>query len=192
MRKKITLSEYRAGDITIFTLLMIVSEFFSNKGVAWFSEIYLISLFLPITLIVMRRWKLWAIVPMTASAITVCAVNKAAFNVYIIHIVGNLFILIAALWLKIAKKNMKEGHYLILYSLSAYVLMCFGKAFIGFLFKENFINLFLGFLGVNSLNVVIAIIVLFIVRKLDGVFEDQIEYLNRVQDEMKDDSYFEV
>lgn len=192
MRKQITLSEYRAGDITIFTVLMIVVEFLAIKGIVWFSEIYAISLFLALILIVMRRWKLWAIVPMLASAITVCAVNKAEFYVYVIHIIGNLFVLLAMIWFKIAKNNFKEGHYLILYSLSAYVLMCFGKSFIGFLYGEKFTTLFIGFLGVNALNVVIAIIVLFIVRKLDGVFEDQIEYLKRVQEEKTDDSYFEV
>lgn len=192
MRKQITLSEYRSGDITIFTVLMVIAEFLAIKGVAWFSEIYAISLFLPISLIVMKRWKIWAAVPMIASAITVCAVNKAAFNVYVIHIVGNTLVLLSMIWFKIAKNNLKEGHYLILYALSAYILMCFGKAFVGFLFGENFVSLFVGFLGVNSLNAVIAIIVLFIVRKLDGVFEDQIDYLKRVQEEMKDESYFEV
>ncbi len=192
MRKQITVSEYRAGDITIFSALMIVAEFIAIKGVGWFSEIFAISLFLSISLIVMRRWKFFAIVPIVLGAATTCLASKTHFEVYVIHIVGSLAILVSMLWFKVAKENMNKGHYLILYALSAYVLMCFGKAFVGMLFGNDFISLLVGFLGVNAINVLIAILLLFIVRKLDGVFEDQMEYLKRVHEEMKNDSYFEV
>ena len=52
MDRKISFSTYRAIDITIFTTLMIIFEFFSVRGFDLLNGIYSLSLFLVLSQIV--------------------------------------------------------------------------------------------------------------------------------------------
>lgn len=184
MKKNLTLHEYRAFDIVLFTILMIVFETIAVKAIGWFNEIYAISLFFAINLIVMMRWGAWSIVTILAGAVTFCLANGGSTNNYLVYIIGDLFLLSGLLWFKIGKNQIRTNSYfLILFVISSFIMVELGRSLVAMFLGSSFISIFIGFLGTDSLNCLLALLIIFIARKQDGVFEDQIAYIKRVKEE---------
>lgn len=185
MDRKISFSTYRAIDITFFTVLMIIFEFLSVKGFEWLNGIYSLSLFLVISLITMLRWKFWAIIPIIASGITYSLAHPdGTLQNMIVYSIGNLFSLLSIIWVYKENQKLEKSYYVILFVLTGFFSYCVGRALIGsILYQKSFTDLVLGFLGTESLNAVISLVVIFIAKRQNGILEDQKKYVLRVQEE---------
>lgn len=186
MDRKISFSTYRAIDITIFTVLMIIFEFFSVKGFEWLNGIYALSLFLVLALITMLRWGIYSIIPIIAGGLTYSLAHPSGtLESTIVYVVGNLFVLLAIVWLIKGQNKLKENnYYLILFVLTGFFGYCLGRALIGsIVFEKSFIELAIGYLGTESLNAVISFVVIFIAKKQPGILENQKQYVKRIQEE---------
>lgn len=185
MDRKISFSTYRSIDIAIFTLLMIIFEFLSIKGFEWLNGIYSLSLFLVISLITMLRWKFWAIIPIIASGITYSLAHQdGTYQNMIVYSVGNLFSLLSLVWIFPDQKKLEKNHFVILFVLTGFFSYCVGRSFIAsIIFQKSFADLLIGFLGTESLNAVISLVVIFIAKRQNGILEDQKKYILRVQEE---------
>ena len=66
---------------------------------------------------------------------------------------------------------------------------CIGRKILGSLvFKVDFVRLLIGNLGTESLNALLSLIVIFIARKQPGILDNQKNYVERVQEEEKQNS----
>ena len=185
MDRKISFSTYRSIDITIFTGLMILFEFFSVRGFDLLNGIYSLSLFLVLSLITMLRWKTWAIIPIIAGGATYALAHPdgTILNL-LVYVVGNLFVLVSLIWIIKGQDKLENNYYLILFVLTGYFSYCIGRSLIGSLvFNVNFTKLLIGYLGTESLNAVISIIIIFIARKQKVILKDQKEYVKSIQEE---------
>lgn len=185
MKKSISLSTYRFLDLAIFTFLMIVFEIIAIKGINWFSEVYCISLFLSISLIVLMRWGLWAIIPIISGALIFCYEIDGNFENYLVYVIGDLFILINMLWFIKGRQKLKNTYITICYVVSGYLLVQIGRSIVSAILGYPFFTTLVGFLGTDSLNCLLALIIIFIAKKQNGLFENQIEYLKRIDKEKK-------
>ncbi len=186
MNRKISFSMYRSIDLTIFTVLMIIFEFFSVKGFEWFNGIYALSLFLVLTLITMLRWGIYSIIPIIAGGLTYSLAHpNGTLETTIVYVVGNLFVLIAMVWLIKGQDKIKnQNYYLILFVLTGFFGYCLGRALIGcIVFEASFIDLAIGYLGTESLNAIISMVVIIIAKKQPGILENQKHYVKLVQEE---------
>lgn len=185
MNNQLSLGKYRLFDLLVFTGLMVFFEYVLVKVFPFLSGIYSISLFLTIALIVLIRWGLWAAIPIIAGGITYCLANDGKLNHYLIYTIGNLFILLNALWFLMGKNKIREGYITVSYVISGFILTELGRAIVAAILENNFLSAFISFLGVDSLSAAIALVIILIMRKQNGLFEDQISYLKRVQAEEK-------
>lgn len=186
MNKNISFNAYKTFDITIFTLLTIFFEWFSMKGLSIFNGMYYISLFLVLSLIVMLRWKWYAIIPMIAAGFTRAIVAMGGFDVnYILmYVGGNLFSLLSIIWIFKFKENITKNHYLLLFVLTGFFGYCLGQTVFGtIIFNRNFIDLLISIASVESLNAIISFIVIFIASRQKGLLEDQKEFIKKTQQE---------
>lgn len=188
MKKGMSIGLYRFIDLTIFSILMAVFEFISVKALSWFSEIYYVSVFFTIVLITMRRWQFWAIIPATVSAIIYCYLNDGVLINYIVYIGGNAFILFDLFFIKFRKGKMNDNYIVVSYIIFGYLLVEIGRSLIALCFGSPFFSTLIGFLGVESLSGLLAILIILITKKQDGIFEEQISYLKRIKEEEKESS----
>jgi hypothetical protein len=193
MEKQLTLRGYRSIDLLLFTVMMIVFELLAVKATIWFGEVYCISLFILLSMIVMMRWGGWSVVTIVAGAITFCLANGAPWEHYIIYVGGDLFILFDLFWFNLGKAKMREGYLTVSFVLCGYVLVETGRSFMGLFFGGNFLPALIGFLGTDLLSALLALLIIMIARKQNGLYEDQITYLRRINAEnTKHDAELEV
>ena len=162
---------------------MVVFEVIAVRAVGWFQEIYSVSLFLAISLLVMMRWGAWSVFTIVAGALTYCWAIGAAFENYIIYVFGNLFILFNLLWFLMGKERIRKGYWTVLFVLAAYFLVELGRAIIAVFYGSAFLDTLISFLGTDLLNALLAVLIIIITRRQNGLFEDQISYLKRINEE---------
>lgn len=181
MDKQLTFKGYRLLDLSIFTVLMIVFEYIGVKATLWFNEVYSISLFLTIALIVMMRWGAWSVITIIAGVLTYCLANQAVWSNYVVYLGGALFLLFNLFWFLLGKEKIRQGYFPFLYVLSGFLLLELGRSLITIIITNKFP--LIGFLGTDVLNFLLTLLIIYIVRKQNGLFEDQIAYLKRINSE---------
>ena len=82
---KISFKNYRLFDLAVFSILLAVFEVIAVRAVSWFGELYSISLFLAISLLVMMRWGAWSAVTIVAGALAFCWANGAVLENYVVY-----------------------------------------------------------------------------------------------------------
>jgi hypothetical protein len=140
-----------------------------------------------VSLIVLVRWNFLSAVFPIVDAIIFCWLNGAEAYVYAVYIIGNLFILLTWFIFKlIPKKKLFSKWYLtLIYPIVAFITVCLGRSAVAACFGASFVSTLLSSLGTESLNIVFATITLLILRKFDGMLEDQKSYLFRVAKEQE-------
>ena len=178
----------------MFALILCVSEliiFFASKY--WFksSADYYVSFLLPIVLIVMMRWGWVSVVYAALGGVLACALGGGSWQSYISYIIGTACIASVLLLTKfVGKEKIRGKWYLTLaYILAGWVSVNLGIACAGAAFGDNFLRLLglnfgLGVYGALSLAAAVAVIML--LRRLEGMFEDQKHYLIRKDKERKE------
>ena len=188
MQKQITFRQYRTMDLFFFSLILVISEVLITLGATvWFpGEPYTVSLSCAVAAIVMVRWGWWAAVPMAAGSIAFCLVSHAAPVQWIIYAAGSMLGLMMVPVLK--KKGWESLHgnvlWLLGYGLCTALLMQLGRAGIAAVFGLPAAAI-LGFITTDVLSAVFTLFVVWIIRRIEGLFEDQKHYLLRIQSEAK-------
>lgn len=184
----ITYNQYRLVDILLFTVIMAVFEAVNVFAITkWFPNmLFTVSLMFTVTLIVLVRWNFWAAVFPVLHGILYCAFLSATKSVgiedYVIYAVGSSFILFSWFLFKAIPKEklFKKWYLTLIYPAVAFALVLLGRAAVAACFGKNF----LGYLGnsvfTESVNIVFAALALLILRRADGMLEDQKTYLKRV------------
>lgn len=195
---KISYKQYKLLDIFLFLVLTCVFETVNVFAVKrWFPDMFFsVSLTLTISLIVLVRWNLIsAIFPVVGGALycllmQLLATDKAVdYSTYIIYIVGNSFVLFSWFLFKfLPKEKLFSKWYLtLIYPLAGFILVVLGRTLAALCFHpDKFAEFFGSFVFAESLNAAFAVIALLILRRFDGMLEDQKSYLKRVAQEIEE------
>ncbi|MDO4865714.1 MAG: hypothetical protein Q4C10_04100 [Clostridia bacterium] len=190
MNGRRSVAQYRAMDLFMFALIMAVFEtIVVTAARRWFpSEPWAVSVVPAVTAIVLMRWGPWAAIHAGLGGAVFCFMSRASGAQYIIYIIGNLVALGA---LAIRKQWTPEGirestAKSLAFALAVTLLMQLGRAVLAVL-MGNPIAAALGFFTTDVVTLLFTLVLIWIARRLDGIFEDQKHYLLRVHEQEKEE-----
>ncbi len=170
----------------MFTALFTISEYIvtlaANK---WFpAQPYVFSLSVLFITLVLMRWGLFAVIPAVVGAVAFCVASGAGTQHYLIYITGNIFAVLSFLYLKLlGKENVrKDAIRSAILVILVYLLMQIGRWLAGLAVGSDAGTIIL-FLTTDSLSLLFALIAITVLRRTDGMFEDQKAYLLRIEEE---------
>ena len=184
------LRRYQSMDLLIWTVLLFVFETIVVKaGTVWFrSQPWTLSLVPALTTIVYMRWGLYGVFYSALGGVAICFASKADTVQYVVYILGNLFSSASLLMVKkMGKEKIRSSVFFsLLYATVVFLLMAVGRGVVSLILGKGF-GALIDFLTTDILSWVFALVIVWIARRLDGVFEDQISYLVRLKsDEEKE------
>ena len=186
MNHRLTFRQYRQMDLTVFGAMLVVAEaLIVLAATRWFpAEAYTVSIVAAVTSIVLMRWGPWAGIHAALGGVLVCLLAKARADQYLIYGLGNLLSLASLLLLKAwgKEETRKDALRSIGFALMTALLMQLGRALVA-LVLGNGLGVSLGFFTTGVITDLFTVVVVWIARRLDGIFEDQIHYLLRIQRE---------
>ena len=185
MQPQRTVSQYRAIDLSLFALMLIIFEtLLLRASVHWFpKEPWTVSVTAAVTAIVMVRWGPWAAVHAVIGGIVFCTVNGGQWEQYLIYCAGNLAALGA---LPLVKKwgwgGLKKDFLKTLaYGVVTLLLMQAGRAAISMILGTAPAAA-AGFITTDVITYIFTVTIVWIASRLDGILEDQKHYLQRIND----------
>lgn len=198
MRKNgrlISFRQYKLTDLFFFALVLGLSDlliFCAFKF--WFrntADKYFISFMLPIALTVIMRWGWLGGFYAVIDGILLCAMQGGSWQSYLSYIIGNACILSVLLLTKfMGKERIRSKWYFSLaYVLVGWISVNFGLTCMSAIFGEGFASALaknFGFGVYGALSLAGAVAVVMILRRLNGMFEDQKHYLLRQDKERKE------
>lgn len=190
MERRRTVGQYRGIDLFIFALLVVAGEWVvTNAARFWFpDQLYVLSITPLLTAIVMMRWGPWAAIHALLGGAVYCLANGAGGAEWAEYCVGNLLGL-AALGLLhgLGKERVRQDAVLtVVFGLATVLLMQLGRALL-FLLCGGAAAGMIVFFTMDVITLLFTGVVIAITRRLDGVFEDQINYLLRVNREQEEE-----
>lgn len=187
--KQITFSQYRTIDLVIWSVLLVLFETITTFATAkWFAaQPVAISISLALICIVMMRWNGYAAITAVLGGVVYCIASGATPEQYIIYCVGNLAALVALLFFRFFDKEQLRTKVsrLMLFVLAAYVGMALGRGVITLFFGGELMTIVV-YLTTDIISLLFAEIILILLRKSDGMIEDQKAYLFRLEREKQE------
>lgn len=190
MEKENTLNRYKAIDITIWVLLLVVFEtVIAKAGSSWFKEQpYTLSLVPALTLIMYMRWSIYGLPYSALGGLVLSLAYGADGKSILVYALGNLFsIVVYIVMKKVGKQKVTNSAFLsAVFADFMAVMMQLGRALVSLLVGSG-TGSFVSFFLTDVLSGFFALIIILIVRKREGVFEDQICYLKRLNSEEEEE-----
>lgn len=186
MKKQMTLGQYRAIDLAILggvygiceVLIYVASTF-------WYAnELYIASPIAAVTAIVMMRWGGWAGIHAAAGGLLYAYLRQGSWQQLLTYGAGNLLALAALVLLKLlGKERIRNSAFLsVMFGLCVQLLMQVGRGLVSALLGTAF-DACIGYITTDILSTLLTLVIIWIVRKADGLFEDQKHYLLRLERE---------
>lgn len=190
MKKQLTVGQYRAMDLFFFALMMVISEsVIVLAATRWFpNEPYTVSVVAAVMAIVMIRWGPWAAVHAVLGGVVFCLVSGAAPRQYLIYCGGNLLALPLLFFIKKqgADAIRRDSFKTVAYGLLTLLLMEAGRALLSLILGASPAAA-AGFFTTDIISWLFTALILWIARRLDGIMEDQKQYLHRVAQEREEE-----
>ncbi len=172
--------QYRSIDLILFVIMYGVCEYLAIKAATvWFDEPYSISIMLPMLAIVMMRWDRYSIIHAVVYALLFVYFQSGSLTQYFIYLIGNLgFMLLLVYMKKVTKDKIRATFFGSLsYLLIGFLLMEVFRGLASMLIAGKDAGVIFTFIMTDMLSLVFAILVIIIVRRIDGLFIDQKQYL---------------
>lgn len=186
MNRQISFSQYRGIDLTIMAVLMVISQAaISIASVTIYADqLYVVSTVGAVVALVLMRWNGWSAIHAVLGGMVVAALSGGNVQQYLIYCVGNLFSLFALALLKHPGKERirQDGLAAMLFAACVQVLMQLGRGAVALVFGYS-LSACLGFITTDALSILFTACVIWVCRRIEGLFEDQKKYLLRVQKE---------
>ena len=182
MQRQRSWQEYRAIDLALLALGLAIFEFIIVRAANWWfpGQPFTVSLAAAMASIVYMRWGAWGAIHAVEAGLVYCFFSGATGEQYLIYCVGNLVSVAAVLLLKVmGKERVRTGHLSLIFPLLVQVLMQAGRAATALALGAETANI-VGFFTTDSLSLLFTFVIIWIARKLDGVYEDQKHYLLRL------------
>jgi hypothetical protein len=186
MKQQISLQQYRAIDLGILGVSMAVSQLLIQFAVSvWFpGQLYVVSPVAIIVALVMMRWGPWTAIHAALGGVLYAYFSGGQWQHFLIYGLGNAACLLALVMIRLLGKEKirLSAVNTVIFGLLVQALMLAGRAGVAALlgFKPGEC---LGFITTDALSLLFTGCVIWGIRRVDGLFEDQIHYLLRVQSE---------
>ena len=191
----LTFKQYRNIDLTILSIFLIISEAVTTVATnTWFAaQPIAISTTIVFICIFMMRWSWLAAIPAVLGGLVFSIASGANIEQILIYSVGNLATLATLMWFKVWKKDdIRLGTFkLFFFTSSVYILAQIGRWIISLAFGGSLWNL-VGYIASDIISLLFAVVLMFILRKVDGMIEDQKAYLLRLDRERKEERAAEM
>ena len=186
MKRQLSFQEYRNIDLAMFALILIVVECLIVKAATrWFpDQLYTVSVVGAVTAIVLMRWGPWAAIHAVLGGLVFCLASRGSGRQYVVYCLGNLLALLALVPLRIlgGEKIRLDGFLSVCFGLVTLLLMQLGRALTALALGTDF-QTALGFFTTDALSLLFTGLILWVARRLDGIFENQKHYLLRIHKE---------
>ena len=185
MKKQRSWREYRAIDLALMALMLAIFEYLIiGAAKFWFpDQLYTASLAAAVTSIVYMRWGVWGAIHAVEAGIMYCLFAGGTEEQYIVYCVGNLVSLFAVILLKVVgKERVRTGQLSLVFPLLVQLLMHVGRSAAAVAMGAAPGSI-ISFFTTDSLSYLFTFVIIWIARKLDGVYEDQKHYLLRIHAE---------
>lgn len=191
----ISLKQYKFNDLFLFAVILIAFDLIVHFATIWLADdaaIYAFALTVPMVLLIMMRWGWQAVFFAVGDAILLTVLNNpTVWESYLSYILGNSTILLLLIPMRyIGKQKIAEKWPLtVLFVILGWLISNFSYTIIQWICGVDFVwalksNFTFNMTGLLAL--AMGIVIMLIMRKLDGLFEDQIHYLKRLDDERRD------
>ena len=185
MKRQRTWKEYRIIDLALLGAALAVFEFIILRASnGWFpGQPFTVSLAAAVTSIVYMRWGVWGAIHAVEAGFVFCFFSGATGTQFIVYCAGNLVSVLAVLLLSVVgKERVRTGNLSLIFPLLVQVLMQAGRALVSILLGVSPAQA-VGFFTTDTLSLLFTFVIIWIARKLDGVYEDQKHYLLRIHAE---------
>nr|SIP63198.1 hypothetical protein [uncultured bacterium] len=190
VRGQMTVGQYRAIDLSLFALMLIVFEsMIAAAATRWYpNEPYTVSLAASITAIVLMRWGLWAALHAALGGLVYCLASRGSGQQLLVYCAGNLLGVGAIAWFRVFGREgiRRDSFKALVFAATVLLFMQAGRGMGSMLLGAGPAAAF-RFVTTDSVSYIITLLIIWIVRRLDGVFEDQIQYLQRVNKEREEE-----
>jgi len=190
LQRRRTVAQYRAVDLAMFALMLAVFEtLVVTAARRWFpNEPYTVSVTPAITTIVMMRWGPWAGLHAALGGAVYCLACGAGWTHYVIYGAGNLLSLATLGYIRAATpEGIREStSKSLLLALAVTLLMQLGRALLAVVLGYPAAAA-TGFFTTDVITLLFTLVLIWIVRRLDGVFEEQNHYLLRLRQQEKEE-----
>ncbi len=185
----ISIRQYHFTDLFFFAVILAAIElilhfaFIAYKGDFYFSPLVLM------VLLVMMRWGWESVFYAVGDGVLYCLLCGYSWQYYIICAVGNAFIMLLLLATKFFGKKKIAGkwYFTVLFAVLGWIAVTLGRSLVALCFGYGFVEFLLAQLQLPGiLSLVVSAVMLVILRRLDGMFEDQKQYLIRKDKEKKE------
>ena len=188
MKRQLTLAEYRTVDLTILAVILAVLEYGMTLAARrWYPEqLYTVSLSSALCAIVLMRWGIWAGFHAMLGGAVFWYASGGTWQQLLIYGIGNLAaLLVLPLLGRGGKEKIRRDKLLTaVFALAVTLAMQLGRAVMALLLGTS-PGTCVGFFTTDALSSVFAMVVVSLAARLDGVFEDQKQYLCRLQEQQK-------
>ena len=190
MEKRRTVGQYRLIDLGMWLMMLAVFETIVLKAaLRWFpAQAYYVSVVPAICAIVYMRWGAWGLLHAVIGG-AVTGLNMGLDNRgMLVYTLGNALSIGALGLIKAlgSGRIRKDALMTLLYGLVVFMLMLAGKALTALILSsgKNLIGALLSF-APEVITLLFTLVIVWISRRLDGVFEPQREYLSRIQSQQE-------
>jgi hypothetical protein len=188
MKRQISFSQYRTIDLCILSVVLVVCQYLTHLAVSfWFPEqLYVVSPVAGMTALVMMRWSIWAAVPAGLGGIMYVWMSGGSLQQMLIYVLGNGASLAALLMFQMfGKERIRKDSFLaVAFAIAVQLLMQLGRAAVAAVFGYSAAAC-LGFITTDLLSILFTVFIIWTVRRIEGLFEDQKNYLLRIQREQQ-------
>lgn len=186
MKRQISLAQYRGIDLTILSVVLVISQVLIHFAASsWFADqLYVVSTVASVVALVMMRWGAWSAVQMVLGGVVYTLLSGGTAQHYLIYGGGNLLALGALVMFRIwDKERIRSNATLtVVFALCVQLLMQLGRAGVAALLGNDPVSC-LGFITTDLLSELFTLFVVWSIRRVEGLFEDQKHYLLRIQSE---------
>ena len=188
MNRQISFSQYRMIDLSILSFVLAVCQFLTHQAVSfWFPEqLYVVSPVAGMTALVMMRWSAWAAIPAGLGGVLCVWLSGGNLQQMLIYVLGNLASLMALFLFKIfgKEKIRKDSFLAVVFAIAVQLLMQLGRAAMALVFGYS-AEACIGFITTDILSMLFTVFIIWTARRIEGLFEDQKNYLLRIQREQQ-------
>ncbi len=186
MNKQLSFGQYRTIDLTILAVLLGLSQagIWLAATTVYADQLYVVSPVAAVTAIVMMRWGGWAAIHAALGGVLFAALAGGSWQQFLIYGLGNLAGLAGLLMLKLlGKEKIRQDALLsIAFGVLTQLSMLVGRALVapvlGFTWEAC-----LGFITTDALSILFTVCIVWVARRVEGLFEDQKHYLLRLEEE---------
>lgn len=187
MNGRYSAGTYRAIDLTLFAVMLCVFESLivrASSSLLFRDQAFTVSLAAAIVSIVFMRWGVWGGIHAALAGAVYCVAGGGTPSQFAVYIIGNLFSLLAIPFLRrVGSERIRLNVWLsFALGLLVLLLMQLGRFSVSMIGGAPAAEAF-RFFTTDSLSAVFTLVIIWIVRRLDGVWEDQLHYLKRFRSE---------